>query len=264
MADPNWMETRKLLDFAYDSISRRLRASSKPFLYDIAEGHIPDHAQFRRFGHNADLGNTWETIFHGSAIYTYLTSEEILHVISSSAADTSDGTGARTLFIKGLDGDYNITSETITLLGDGTYAVTTDKFLRVFTAYVVTAGTGGTNAGNISIKNTAETTTIDTVPIGEGQLHSAIWTVPLGKKAFICDIYMSESTNKGVQFGLFIRTYGGAWRMYRSFIFSENVIHMPILLPFLFAAKTDIEIRGIGTAAEANVTAGFDGWYELA
>lgn len=243
-------------------VDNKLRTTSKPYLYDIAEGHLTDHAPFRRHGHNVAVANTWETIYHGSDLYTYLTSAEKLHIISSDAKDTSDGVGARTLYIRGLDGSYDVQSETVTMLGDGTYAVTDKTYLRLLTAYVVTVGSEGDNAGIISIKNTAETATLDTIPVGEGQLHTAIFTIPNGQVGFICDIYMSEQTNKGIEFGLFSRNYGEAWLQKRNFLIYQTPFQLQLSLPYKFTAKTDIELRACGAAVDGVVTAGFSGWRE--
>jgi hypothetical protein len=114
-----------------------------------------------------------------------------LDVISSSAADTAAGTGARTVTIYGLALDGTQLIETVTLNGQ-TAVTTTKAFWRVFGAQVATAGTGRVNAGDIYIYKTGTGGTITAgVP---GTLTSAaikilttenfgtsgMWTAPLG------------------------------------------------------------------------------------
>ena len=73
-----------------------------------------------------------------------------VEVASASTADTAAGTGARTIKVYGLDKDYNPQIETIVMNGQ-TPVVGTLNFIRVFAAYVATAGTGTVNAGNIHV-----------------------------------------------------------------------------------------------------------------
>lgn len=81
---------------------------------------------------------------------TQFTVADRVEVASASANDTAAGTGARTIKVYGLDKDYNPLIETITLNGQ-TPVVGTLNFIRVFAAYVATAGSGGVNAGDIAI-----------------------------------------------------------------------------------------------------------------
>jgi len=168
--------------------------------------------------------------------------------------------GARTVYLSGLEVNYERQAETVTMLGDGTYAVTEKTYLRLLTAYIVTAGSEGGNAGDISIKNTAETVTLDSIPAGEGQTHSAVFTVPLGQYLYVTDIYMSELTNKGIEFGLFVRDYGEGWRMRRNFLVNQGLAQLQLSMPYKFSAKADVELRAIGTAVDGNVIGGFSGW----
>ena len=83
---------------------------------DIAKGIVEGRSPVRRFGHNPVCAATEETIWEGSALYVYLTVAERLQVSSSvPATDIPASTGAWTVFIKGLDANYNIITETVTL-----------------------------------------------------------------------------------------------------------------------------------------------------
>ncbi len=95
-----------------------------------------------------------------------------------------DGTGARTVLIKGLDVDYTEISEVIAL--NGTSAVTTvNEYLRINSFEVVTAGSGGTNAGAISITGTEEMLIAAQILTGNGKAYTGVYTVPADFTAFI-------------------------------------------------------------------------------
>lgn len=76
-----------------------------------------------------------------------------LDISSSSTADASAGTGARTITIMGLGSSQQYQTETITMNGQ-TIVQSTRTWWRVFAAYVATAGSGLTNAGDIYIVGT--------------------------------------------------------------------------------------------------------------
>jgi len=239
------------------------RVSAMPYLYDIAEGKVPSHAPFRRFGVNMDVAATWETVTNQSTAQPYLTSAERLKIVSTDADDDGSpvGDGARTLNIKGLDGNYDIISETVTMNGTG--VVTTDaSFLRPLRACVCSVGLSGVNEGTITIKNNAGAVTLLQVNAEEGQSNSAIWTIPAGKVAYITSWNGAESSNKGALIGLWFRSYGGSWRYARSYVLMASSFFHLFPLPLLMAEKMDIEIRAKGVLAGAVVSAGFDGWYE--
>jgi len=234
-----------------------------PSTYSITTGDVDGKDAVRRFGHNALIGNTWETLYHGSNLYTYLTSAEILKIVSTDVDDDGApvGTGARTLFIQGLDGNYDIQSETRILNGVGVVD-TVNSYLRVFKIRVETAGTSGTNEGTITIKNNAAAVTLATIPIGEGESHLGMFTVPADQTLYITNWYGSEITNKGITFGIFVRPFEKAWTLKRQIQTMQNTFFQPFDFPLKFTEKTDIETRVIGTAVDGEATGGFSGWRE--
>ena len=243
------------------NINNKPYVTNKPYTFDVAENQVPDASPFRRFGHNSDIGAGWETLYHLNQLYIYLPAAQKLKVISSSANDTPGNTGARTLFMRGLDTNYDIISETITLNGNVAYVETNETYLRLFTAYVVTAGAAEGNVGVITIDDNAEVVTIDEIPVGEGQIHSAVWTVPAGHTAYITQIFFSEATNKGIEFALWMRR-DGVWRMMRSWVELQEVSSLYFDFPLRITERIDIELRAMGVAVAANATGGFEGWYE--
>ncbi len=84
-------------------IENKPRVSSMPYLYDVAEGNIPDHMAINKFGHNNAVGTTWETIWTGSNLYPYMTVADQLEVLSDDANDDDADTGAWTVQLSGLD-----------------------------------------------------------------------------------------------------------------------------------------------------------------
>ena len=209
------------------------------------------------------------TVWEGpTALYPYATAAETLSVVSSSANDTAAGTGIRTLFISGLDANFEEISETVTMNGV-TPVNTVNQYMRVNRAYGATCGTGYTNAGNITVTGAGAVVRLY-IPAGDGQTLMTLWTVPAGTKAFITQVSASTNSNKGARMSVFTRTNDGGilypWRIrYRSYLFSgDNVVRFNI--PLEIPEKTDIEIRVAtpGGAGDTSMGATFELWYEVA
>jgi len=229
----------------------------------VAVGEPSIVAPVRRAGHNDACAATYETVWCASDSYTYLTSTEKLKINSSDSEDNASGTGARTVFVKGLDSSYDIISETVTLHAtDGTIAVTTSKsYLRVFILRAETAGSVGSNKGDVYIKNNASTITLEKACAGEGKSLAAIWTVPNNKTAIILGGIIGEMAQKKTEFGLFIRPQNKAWYIARLSIIKNQTVEIKFLMPLKFEAKTDIEVRAKADAGSGIVIASFDGYY---
>jgi len=252
------------------SSGNRLRTQSFDYLYAIAEGLVTGHSNLIKFGTRTSVAsNTPSTVWEGNtALYGYMSTAQQLKVSSSSALDiATTGTGARTLFISGQDSTNAEISETINM--NGVTAVTTaNSYLRVYKAYVVTCGTEFTNAGKITITNNAGTVEQAVINTGDGQTLMSIWTVPVGKAAYVVNGAVSTDSNKGARISLFTRQLDGGitypWLIkYRAFLFGGNN-SFPFKTPLVIPAKTDIEVR-VNTPASAGTTsagATFELWYE--
>ena len=254
-ADENYVK------YGVRHINNKPRVSSMPYLYDIAEGNIPDHSAVRRFGHNHNVGTSWETVYATSNLKTYLTSAERLQIVSDDVADDSTGTGARTLTVVGLDTNYDALTETITM--NGTTNVLTDaSFLRVECITVATAGSLGYNKGTITISNNADDTVLEQIAETTNQSLCACYTVPNGKTCYVTQSMATESSSKGSNFSFWVRPFGGLWAIQREITLLDSSLVLPMTIPMKIPAKADIEIRAKGILAGANVTAGFEGWVE--
>lgn len=248
----------------------RLVVSSQPYSYGIAEGSIAGHTPLLKFGTRTTItAGTQSTIWEGPTDrYVYLTSAEQLKVSSSSANDTSAGSGVRTMTLYGLDANLLEISEVVSM--NGVTAVTTTKsFLRIYRAVATTVGTaGGTNLGNITITNNAGTITLVYIPIGDGQTLMTLSTIPAGKVGYLTQLTASTDSNKGARFSLYTRQLDGGilypWVIkYRAYLVGGNNT-VPLTIPFRIPEKTDIEIR-FTTPGSAGTTSGgatYELWYE--
>jgi len=233
---------------------------TRPFNYMMAEGRLEGITPFRRFGRNNDIPATYETIWCNSSLYVYMSSANRLLISSSSAQDDVGGTGTLTLQLKGLDANYDLLTETITMKG-AVPVQTAGSFLRLFTAKSITAGTAGINVGNITITDSTGVITVGYLEAGEGKTHNAFWTVPNGKTAIILDIGVGEMAQKKSDFGLFVRPFGKSWHIAKLQIVKNQTLNELLDVPLKFDEKTDIEIRAKAADGSGIVVADFSGYY---
>ena len=190
------------------------------FGFEAAKGHIDGHSIGAIFGRNPDIDAGPEDIWAGSGIYpgqpAHSDSAETIEIFSSSAADDAAGTGARTVEVVGLDANWLEQSETFTM--DGTNAVaSTTTWRRAWIARVLTAGSGGANAGTITVRHTSPTANIFVqLPIGQNHSTIAAYTVPDGCTAFIVrvknQIGRANGSAGSCDYALKVRPEGGVFQ----------------------------------------------------
>jgi hypothetical protein len=146
------------------------------YRYEVAMGKRQGRTTWNKFGFNADVDTGGQEIvgsFGGT--FNIMTTADTLDVVSSSANDTSAGTGAQSVLISGIDANFNAITEIVTLNGT-TPVTTTNSFLGVNRAVVLASGSGGVNAGTITIDDTSGTVgTQAELPIGSSVTQQAIF-----------------------------------------------------------------------------------------
>jgi len=244
--------------------------TSEPFELQVARGQVAYHESVYKFGNNAAVANVTETIWQQGGLYSYLSAASVLKVSSSSANDTSAGTGARTVELFGLDGDYNEINEVVTLNGQ-TAVNTTQSYLRINRMVVRSAGSGGYNAGIIY----AGTGTVTTgVPAniyatingdGTNQTLMALWTVPAGYTGYLMQYDVSNGTTSNTpavcKMTLVARPYGEVFQSKDVKSLTTGMhIENTLIVPVKFTEKTDIEVRAVSSSASVtfDISAAFE------
>lgn len=239
------------------------------FNLQLARGQIHNHSHVFKYGFNAQVGTTPETIWLQGAAYTWPAAAATLEVTSTdNAADAPAGTGALTVTLEGLDANYAEISETVTMNGQ-TAVTTTNSFLRCHRMFVATAGSGLTNAGTIYAANSSGTHTsgvpndltlvYSTIGADEGQTLQAFYTVPAGYTAYMTQVSAgSQDGTNATTMILRARTQGGAFRTQEKFIVFKGAFNRNHDIPLVFAEKTDIEVQGDAAASTTDVAASFD------
>jgi len=190
---------------------------------------------------------------------------EALNVVSASAADAAAGTGTRTIKVIGLNAAGAYQEETITMNGT-TPVVTTTTWLRVWRAFGLTAGSGGTNAGAITIKHNVTTANVFAVmKAGRAQSMLGVFTVPAGSEGKVISwggqVYGLSATAAGeAPLLLQARPTGTnqGWRTLRQLVVPA-VPTTPVLetIPggLRLSALTDVKVSCVSATANSFVVA---------
>lgn len=178
------------------------RGKYEPFELQVARGQVAWHEIVHVFGYNPDVDSAAEeTVWTAGGILGHPASATVMTVSSTSASDTSNGTGARTVFIKGVNGTGGYVTETVTLNGQ-TAVNTAKKYFSIESVTVLTVGSGGENAGNVNIGTGTVTAGVPAVIYGQiaaGENNSLMghWTCPTGYTGYMVAGSMSSGTEGG-------------------------------------------------------------------
>lgn len=186
------------------------------YFFEISRGNVSGASTITKFGLNDDVDAiSAEDIWGTGGVYVAPTAARIHNIASSSASDTAAGTGARTVLLRGIDGSYNAVSETVTLNGVSNVA-TVNSYFHIHLMQVITGGSGGANAGDITAIAQTDATETCRIPIGLNQSVSSIYMVPVGYKGYImkCRARMTNGTaNSGAIVQLLNKPFGGVFQL---------------------------------------------------
>tara|TARA_R110001632_G_scaffold189540_1_gene310081 strand:+ start:137 stop:907 length:771 start_codon:yes stop_codon:yes gene_type:complete len=234
------------------------------FHVEVSKGLVPKHSTINKFGYNLDIdtGTDPETVWSAGGLYTFPTSADTLKIVSNDVDDNGTGTtGALTIKVQGLDANYDVIEEDFTL--NGQTAVTGDKeFLRVYRAFVTSAGSSEHNEGVITINNSDDSITLAEIPVERSQTQMAVYTVPRGHKAYITNIsaaIVKSGANRHASIGVYIRKNGVKKLIQQLAIETSGstTFNKTYTMPLALEEKTDVymnclEVSSSSTAIFAN------------
>lgn len=209
-------------------------ASIIPWEVQVARGKIAGVTGLSISGYQEAVPNFWVPIWGNPTTYTYFPSAQQVRVWSSSASDTNVR-----VTVTGLDSNYAIITETVTLTNGITGVLTTQNFFRVNSLSILV---DAMNVGIISAGNSGKTITLATIEAGAGRSQMSIYTVPAGYTFYLTQV--NVYTNQvGSQTGLY-RSYTtsstGVVNIILTFPFTDNYVSRKVV-PRPYNEKTDIQ-----------------------
>ena len=219
--------------------------STQNTYFDIARGHYSNVTPVNLFGFNETVGTSYETIAKDGGGITPFPSSAVQMTLVSTAADTMD------VLITGLDADYNVLIETVSLNGT-TPVITTNSFLRINGAQILS----GTNAGDISISNGG--TEYAFIGAGIGISQAIVYTVPANSKLYINCVDFTSGTvnpNKYLFGRAQMHTADGAVLSFWQSTWAVGVLQFSIPVPFVIPEKCDFQLQAKSSSSENEISA---------
>ena len=177
---------------------------TEPFELQVGRGQITGHSVVHVFGFNPDVDTNEETVWPIDGLLGHPSSPTVMKISSSSTDDDATGTGARTVFIEGVNGTGGLLTETVILDGQ-TEVNTVNSYDAIERMVVLTVGSGGKNAGIIYAGTGTVTAGVPAVPygvIGAGENNSMVghWTCPTGYTGYLVEGKFTVGPTSGNQY----------------------------------------------------------------
>jgi hypothetical protein len=154
-------------------------------IFGITKG--PGYNVINKFGVNLDIdtGSTPETIWAHGGVFPFIDAGIAMDIVSSSANDTLEGTGAQKIRVTFYQADNTEIIQDFDM--DGVTPVQINDDIKICTRIeVIQTGAGMSNAGEINLVDRATGLVVyQSVEIGEGQTLSAIQICPKNKKGLV-------------------------------------------------------------------------------
>jgi hypothetical protein len=200
----------------------------------IAEGIAEGFSHINKFGYRDTIPNTFQTIWDGSTDYVYSAAAPVNAVADNTGSDNNG-----TVEVQGLDQNYALATETLTIGG----AASVTQFARVFRARMIIATTGPTNVDHIRIQNGGVNEAI--INPGAGQTLMALYTIPAGKTGYLLKINGSIDANNDALFRLYTRPFGESFNVKGQFGVFASGFNYDYPVPLKLEEKTDIEVKAL-------------------
>jgi hypothetical protein len=175
----------------------------------------------------------------------------------NNESNTSTAHDGDTVEIQGLDSNYNLQTETVTISGSS--ATTTNNFKRVFRARFTNGGSFDPNTKRILIKSGG--TTVAKILENLGQTLMSIYTIPAGYTGYLMRLDVTAQGTATGSFKLFTRP-GGVGSFQLKHVAEVNGVGGPYQLeypiPQSFPEKTDIDARMHTLSNNGRYTCTFD------
>ena len=235
--------------------------------YEIARGLRQGSTTWNKWGYNPDLDVGTETVWSYGGTFARMTAADTLNVVSSSTDDDNGGTGAWSIIIYGVDENYESQIEVVVL--DGTAPVTTsNSWLGVNRVAVYLAGTGGENAGDITVTRTTGGSVQAHVPATEGSTQQALFFVPAASTMLMDWLLINvgkvaAGTLPVVTTKCWVTSLvsGAKYEVFRHVIDTsiENTVEMRLSQPFVVGEKSLVEFRMTTDKADTVASVRFSG-----
>jgi len=251
VSNTNALPTRQLNDEGLIAYARGGAVTES----DVLNSYLIDKS-----GSTETLGTspaTMVTVWDGSGLYPWNTfTGSGAHIFVASATNDAKMQGVA-ITIEGLDSNYNLISEVVTMDASDTTTVqeTTQNFYRVVNAIVTGTNTNSIpNDYDITFKyGSSGGTVVAKILATYGATQACTYTVPVGYQAFILGVNGSSGQSDEITTMIWNRPFNSAWSQVKTFKFVSGTFEHNMRTPLVFDEKTDIEIRAYALVESSRI-----------
>lgn len=260
IADAQW---KLWLNNLYEKVNEDM---VKDFFFEVSCGRVEGMFSINVPGHSGNISTLIGTVGNYNnalQVYSALGSADIDSISSSSASDTHDMT------IIGLDADYNLVKQNVTLNGQARVAlgVALNRVQLVYNrqttaaqtvgevfVYVNTAITGGIPTDTTKIRSYIALTS----GISNETDSNSVKTVPAGKVGLIVFGKTTVTDSKALELTFWGRPAGGVFVQKHHIDIKNSNYDYFFKSPLLVQEKTDIEVRATIDVGTGECTVNYD------
>jgi hypothetical protein len=226
----------------------------------VTESDVLNSYLIDKSGSTETLGTspaTMVTVWDEGGLYPWTTfTGSGAHIFVASANNDAKMQGVD-ITIEGLDSNYNLISEVVTMDASDTTTVqeTTTNFYRIVKATVTGTNTNSIpNDYDISFKyGSSGGTVVAKILATYGATQSCTYTIPAGYQGFILGVNGSSGESDEITTMVWKRPFNSAWSQVKTFKFINGSFDHNMRTPLVFTEKTDIEIRAYALVESSRI-----------
>lgn len=225
-----------------------------PWEVQVARGKIAGVAGLSISGYQAAVPESWVPVWELPSAYVYPASATQMRVWSESASDTNV-----TLLITGLDSNYDIQTETITLTNGATGVLTVKNFLRINSLSITQLPM---NLGRIHVGNSAKSETYACINNAEtGRSQMSIYTVPRGYTFYLSQVNLltNQTGSQTALYRSFTKSVAGVINTILTFPFVDTYNSTKVV-PRPYPEKTDIQWQAESSVGTSKIGIQIEGY----
>ena len=128
-------------------------------------------------GYSDTITPTYSEVNASGSIFDFTATNGLVNIVSSNNGDKLGSSGINTLLLNGLDTDYNIQTEIISLNGT-TQVQTTNSFHRINSITPLSIGSNLVAVGNITLSANSSSNIHGKMLAGESAVYVGRYTIP--------------------------------------------------------------------------------------
>ena len=165
---------------------------SAPWEFQVARGKIPGATLVNLYGYQGSVDGTWIPVWENATAYTYPPNGGTQMLLySSSVSDTNVS-----VFIDGLDTNFNILQETRVLTNGITGVTTVNSYRRINSIRIV----GSVNpVGIIRLTSADKATIYAQINVGVGRSQTSMYNVPAGYTFYLNRVTAAASATSSAK-----------------------------------------------------------------